>query len=109
MAALLISPEAEADLDGVWLYIARESQSIERAEQFLDRFTVFFSKLARNPYLGRPRDDLRAGYRGFPIGEYVVFYRLTEANEIVVLRVIHGRRDLEQILPIRLVANYAIG
>jgi len=97
MADLLISPEAEADLDGVWLYIARESQSIQRAEQFLDRFTVFFSKLARNPYLGRPRDDLRAGYRGFPIGEYVVFYRLTEANEILVLRVIHGRRDLEQI------------
>jgi plasmid stabilization system protein ParE len=60
-------------------------------------FTVFFSKLARNPYLGRSRDDLRAGYRGFPIGEYVVFYRLTEANEILVLRVIHGSRDLEQI------------
>ena len=97
MAGLLISPEAEADLDDIWVYIARESQSIERAELFLDRFAVFFSRLARNPYLGRQRDDLRPGYRSFPIGDYVVFYRLTGTGEILVLRVIHGRRDLERI------------
>ncbi|MGO9271591.1 MAG: type II toxin-antitoxin system RelE/ParE family toxin [Terriglobia bacterium] len=94
MADLLISPQAEMDLDQIWLYIAKESQSIERAERFLDRFTTFFSRLARNPYLGRQRDDLRPGYRSFPLGDYVILYRLTGAEEIMVLRVVHGSRDL---------------
>lgn len=77
MADLLISPKAQVDLDNIWLHIAEESQSIERAEMFLDRFAVFFSRLARNPYLGRRRDDLRAGYRSFPVDDCIVFYRLT--------------------------------
>ena len=97
MADLFISAEAEADLDDIWLYVAKESQSIERAEVTLDRIAVFFSKLARNPYLGRQRDDLRPGYHSFRVGEYIVFYRVTEAEEVPVLRVIHGKRDLERI------------
>ena len=97
MADLLFTPEAEADLDNIWLYIAKESQSIERAELTLDRFSVVFSRLARNPYMGRQRDDIRPGYRSFPIGSYIVFYRLIGTDEILVLRVVHGRRDLAQI------------
>ena len=89
--------EAEADLDDIWLYIATESQSIEPAQLFLDRFAVFFSRLARKPYLGRRRDEIRPGYRSFPVGSYVVFYRLVAAEEILLLRVIHGKRDLEEI------------
>jgi toxin ParE1/3/4 len=99
MADLHISSEAEADLDEIWLYVAKESQSIEHAELFLDGFAVFFSQLVKNPYLGRQRDDLRPGYRSFPVGSYVVFYRLVAAEEILVLRVIHGKRDLEEIFP----------
>ena len=68
MADLHISSEAEADLDDIWLYVAKESQSIKDAELFLDRFGVFFSRLAKNPYLGRQRDEIRPGYRGFPMG-----------------------------------------
>jgi toxin ParE1/3/4 len=66
---------------------------------FLDRFGVFFSRLAKNPYLGRRRDEIRPCYRSFPVGSYVVFYRLVAAEEILVLRVIHGKRDLEEIFP----------
>src|SRR5208282_1257453 len=98
MADLHISSEAEADLDAIWLYVAKESQSIEHAELLLDRFAVFFSWLAKNPYLGRQRDEIRPGYRSFPVGSYVVFYRLVAAEEILVLRVIHSDRDLGEIL-----------
>ena len=97
MADLHISLEAEVDLDDIWLYVAKESQSIEPAELFLDRFAVFFSRLAQNPYLGRQRDDLRPGYRSFPVSSYVVFYRFVAAEEILVLRVIHAKRDLEEV------------
>ena len=94
MPDLLISPEAEADLDEIWLYIAKESQNAQRADTFLDRFAALFLRLAENPYLGRRRDELRPGYRSFPVGEYLVFYRVAGNDQIVVLRIIHGSRDI---------------
>src|SRR2546428_3625134 len=33
---------------------------------------------AENPYLGRRRDDLRPGYRSFPVSDYVVIYRVAD-------------------------------
>jgi len=45
--------------------------------------------------LGRPRDDsFGPGSRSFPIGEYVVVYRVQNAD-VLILRVAHGRRDIE--------------
>jgi len=33
--AHILSPEAEADLDGIWYYIARESGNPDIAERFI--------------------------------------------------------------------------
>jgi toxin ParE1/3/4 len=43
--------------------------------------------------MGRPRDELGAGVRSVVVGRYVVFYRFTD-TELVVLRIIHGSRDI---------------
>ena len=94
MADLRISAEAEADLDDIWLYVATEGQNAQRADHLLNRFAVFFSRLARNPYLGRRRDDLRPGYRSFPVGDYVVVYRVAGGDEVLILRIIRGSRDI---------------
>jgi len=52
--------EAEADLDDIWLYIAKESGSIDVADRVVDSLTERFGLLARYPYIGRSRDeDLR--------------------------------------------------
>ena len=93
-----ISPEAETDLDDIWLYVARGSQNVERADHFLDRFTAFFSLLSGNPYLGRRRDDLRPGYRSFPMGDYVVIYRIAAEGDVLILRIIRGSRDIVALL-----------
>ncbi|MGH9397231.1 MAG: type II toxin-antitoxin system RelE/ParE family toxin [Terriglobia bacterium] len=98
MTALRISPEAEADLDDVWLYMARESQSVDRADHFLDCFSTFFLRLAENPYLGRRRDDLRRAYRSFPVGDYLVIYRVPANEEVLILRIIRGSRDIQSLL-----------
>ncbi len=68
-------------------------------EVFLDRFTAFFVHLRENPFMGRRRDDLRPGYRSFPVGDYVVIYRLAGKEEILVLRIIHGSRDIPSLFP----------
>lgn len=98
MAVLRLSPQAEADLEDIWLYVATESQSIERADRFLDRFTTLFLLLTDNPCLGRHREDLRPGYRSFPVGEYITIYRVSEEDEILVLRIVRGSRDIPRLL-----------
>ncbi len=49
--------------------------------------------LATNPFMGRARDELRAGYRSVVVGDYLLFYRVTDA-EVIVVRFLHGSRDL---------------
>ena len=98
MLGLCISPEAEADLDEIWLHLAKESRSVGTADRFLDRLSSLFSRLARNPYLGRRRDDLRLTYRSIPLGRYVVIYRVAEDRDVSVLRVVHGARDISTLV-----------
>ena len=44
--------------------------------------------------LRRARDeDLRPGLRSFPIGEYIILYRI-EDEDVVILRVLRGSRNI---------------
>ena len=90
-----IAPEAEAELDDIWYYIAKESGSIEIADRVIDSVTDRFFLLARFPQMGRRRDeDLRPGLRSLVVGEYVIIYRL-EVEEVFILHVLRGSRDLK--------------
>jgi toxin ParE1/3/4 len=93
-----LSPRAEGDLDDIWYYVAKESGSMEVA-RLIDSMTDRFFLLGGFPYMGRPRDeDLGAGYRSFAVGDYVVVYAV-EGEDVLVLRVAHGRRDLDRLFP----------
>jgi toxin ParE1/3/4 len=94
---LRIAPQAEADLDSIWYYVATESASVEIADRLLDSLTSRFLLLARHPYVGRTRaDEFGPGLRSLAVSEYVIVYTI-EAEAVAILRVVHGRRDLESI------------
>ena len=45
--------------------------------------------------MGRSREeDFGPGYRSLAVGEYVIVY-CVENEDVLVLRVVHGRRQLE--------------
>ncbi len=94
---LLVSATVEHELDDIWLYIATESSSLEIADRVIDSITIKFLEIAKHPYIGRRRDDLRRGLRSVPVGTYVIIYRVDD-NEVRILHVLHGRRDLTGIL-----------
>jgi toxin ParE1/3/4 len=90
-----LAPKAERDLDDIWYYVAKESGSIEIANRLIDSITDRFFLLASFPYLGRSRDeDFGFGCRSFAVTEYVIVYCL-EAEDVSILRVAHGPRDIE--------------
>jgi toxin ParE1/3/4 len=91
------SPQADFNLDSIWYYIASESGSLEIADRLMDSNTERFLLLAKYPNLGRRRDaDLRPGLRSFPVGEYLIIYRLRD-YDVVILRVLHGSRNIESL------------
>lgn len=91
-------PIAQAQLDGIWLYVATESGSVEIANREVQKITDCFWLLARNPKIGRRRDhDLLAKVRSFPVGEYIVLYTIKNFGPLI-LRVARGSRDLKQLL-----------
>ncbi|MBD1995041.1 type II toxin-antitoxin system RelE/ParE family toxin [Leptolyngbya sp. FACHB-541] len=94
MAIVVKRPRAELDLLDIWDYIADDS--MDRADEFLDRIEEKLQLLARNPGLGRKRDELLPGLQSFPIGNYVVFYKEIKGG-IDVIRVLRGSRDIEAI------------
>ena len=64
MSEFRLAPEAEAELDDIWLHIARESGSLDIATRVVEASTGRFWLLARYPFMGRRRDeDLRPGLR----------------------------------------------
>lgn len=95
-----LAPEAETDLDEIWFYTAQESGDAEIADRLIDAITHRFLLLATHVHIGRPREhDLhRAGLRSFPISRYIIFYRVTDDEDVLILRVLVGARDIDALL-----------
>lgn len=95
MAEFRLSPEAEFELDEIWLYLARASRSAEVASRVIEDIAERFWLLARHPYLGRQRDDdLRPGLRSLVAGEYVIVHRVENDSSVLILHILHGHRDI---------------
>jgi toxin ParE1/3/4 len=95
MSEFRLSPEAEAELDGIWIHIARESGSTDIATRVVEGITERFWILARFPYMGRRRDDdLRPGLRSLAAGDHVIIHCIIEKDVVLILHVVHGSRDL---------------
>ena len=93
--AVVWSPEAETDLIDIWHYGASE-HSPGDADQHLREIHTACARLADWPNSGRARPEVARGLRSVSLPPHVVFYRVT-SSAIEVVRVLHGRRDVEAI------------
>jgi plasmid stabilization system protein ParE len=90
-----LAPQARADLDSIWLYVARESGSHAIATRTIGSVTDKFGLFAKFPYIGKNLEaDLRPNVRAFPVNNYVIFYSV-KPEEIRILRIIHASRDAQ--------------
>lgn len=91
-------PIAVDDLVSIFDWIAGGSPA--HAADFIKKLDERIHHLHVHPFLGRiPRDDKlkNSGYRVFIIESYLVFY-LIRGKTIEIHRVIHGSRNLDEIL-----------
>ena len=91
MARFRVSRRAKDDLLEIWVYVAADSAAnADRLHGLLHRK---FTSLADSPYMGRGRPELGPGIRSFPVGNYVVFYRVFP-DRIEMVRVLSRFRDI---------------
>jgi toxin ParE1/3/4 len=94
---LRVAPQANGDLDEIWLYLARESGSPAIATRVVNAITDAFGLLAKFPLMGRSREpDLGGNRRSFPVNNDVIFYR-AKSGQVQILRVLHGSRDIQSV------------
>ena len=88
MVAFRFSRRAETDLLSIGDYTLR-TWGRRQAARYISEIEVC-RKLADNPALGRPCNDIRPGLRRFEHGKHVLFYR-QEHTGILVSRILHQR------------------
>lgn len=94
---------ADDDIVNIKRYYA-ESAGTDVAEALTNQIVVTLEKLvSHHPRVGRARPELGFGVRSFPVLPYVVFYRV-RGGRIHVVRVLHGRRNIQRPLASLLLA-----
>jgi plasmid stabilization system protein ParE len=93
---VVLTAEAETDLESIAEYIARDSATI--ALNFVQELREKCLALAQAPrgYPLVPRYE-HLGIRRRPFGNYLIFYRIG-ADAIEVVHILHGARDYERLL-----------
>lgn len=92
---VVIAPSARQDVLGIWAYIAKDN--IAAADRVSERIFDSVEQLGRSPYVGERCDALGRGLRHTFVGMYVIFYSISEVDELVEVKaVIHGARNLPQ-------------
>lgn len=91
-----IAGTAKIDLAEIWNYFFDES-SESVATELIAHIEERFQQAALFPFSGAPRPHLAPGMRVLFHEKYAIYY-LPGEEEIVIVRVLHGARDLTAIV-----------
>lgn len=91
---VVFRPQAEADLFGLYRYIA-EASGLRTAGNYVDRIEIACMSLATFPSRGTKRDDLAPGLRTIAFERRVtIVYRVLKTR-VEIVTVAYGGRDFE--------------
>ncbi len=68
-----------------------------KRNHYLAQLDEAFELISGNSLIGTPCDAVFPGYRQFPEGSHVIYYRVTDMVEII--RILHERMDPDSHLP----------
>jgi len=94
MTSFDLTKSAQADLKS----IAKHTQQHWGAHQrnaYLKEMDQVFHSLAKNPLMGRTCDEVREGYRKFPHGAHVIYYKQPGAEDLLIVRILHATMDVD--------------
>lgn len=93
---LRLTDAAEDDLAETWAYLTLEA-SEPVAARFLSAIHDTFNQLLPFPMMGASRELFAQGLRVIFHGTYAIYYTFN-TDELVIIRVLHGSRDVAAII-----------
>jgi toxin ParE1/3/4 len=89
-----LSVAADADLRKIAEYTLQYWGQPQR-DAYVSGLFDAFSRLAKTPQIAITADNVREGYRKFPQGSHVIFFRNSDSHSIEIIRVLHKRMDAD--------------
>ncbi|MFZ5862981.1 MAG: type II toxin-antitoxin system RelE/ParE family toxin [Nitrospirota bacterium] len=94
MKLFVLTRKALDDLRNIALY-TEDQWGVAQRNIYLKQFDDTFHTLGKNPALGKACDDVMPGYRKFPEGSHVIFYKPGTTAAIEVVRILHKSMDVQ--------------
>ena len=94
MSSFDLTKSALADLKSIATY-TQERWGVRQRNTYLKEIDRAFHALAKNPVMGRTCDEVRAGYRKFPHGAHVIYYKQVASDVLLIVRILHATMDVD--------------
>ena len=89
-----LTRKAQEDLRAIALF-TEKSWGREQRNLYIEQLDDAFHLVADNPLLGKSCDHVKIGYRKFPQGSHIIFFRTGTNSVIEIVRVLHKHMDVE--------------
>lgn len=82
-------------MEAIWQYTFR-TWSRSQADKYIDDLFDAFELLATNPAMGKKVYDVREGYRRLLLQHHLIFYRISDAGDVDIIRILNERVDVRR-------------
>ena len=94
MGEYSLTNKAITDLSEIWDYSCAQFSENQADLYYLDLIS-YCEILAENPTIGKKYDELDLGILGFVAKKHLIFYKILDPNEILIIRILSGNVDLK--------------
>lgn len=94
MTTFALTSKAKADLRAIAVF-TEEHWGKDQRNLYIKQFDEAFYLLARTPQAGKACDYIGSGYRKFPQGSHIIFYKNGLASTVEIVRILHKSMDVE--------------
>ncbi len=92
MKLFSLSHQAKNDLLEIGVFTTETWGKMQR-NYYLKQLDDTFHLLGKKPFLGVACDEIKIGYRKFPQGSHLIFYKENTSGGILIVRILHRRMD----------------
>lgn len=93
MTSYQLYPEAENDLESIWLY-SEKNWGVDQAHAYLDGLVDIFQLLSENPLMCRERSEFEPPVHIHHHAHHLIVFILSDAG-IDIVRVLHESMDVD--------------
>ena len=94
MAKYFLSNKAVEDLSTIWEYTF-EVWSENQADKYYKYLIESCQTIAAHPTIGKIYSEITNELFGYRANRHIIFYRLTIAKDVEIIRILHGSMDLK--------------